>query len=555
MDLRGCARQTRTSTFDFAAARPYAGSHMRIVVADPISEHGLEILRRPGWEVLTPSREALSGSLADADALLVRSATRVTAELLTAAPRLRVVGRAGVGVDNIDLDAATARGVLVMNTPGGNAVSVAEHALALMLAVARRIPQCSASIHAGRWEKPESIGVELRGKTLGLIGFGRVGSEAARRARALEMRVLAVDPFVSEEVARDAGVELAAMTEVLSQSDFISLHTALNPATEKLINAKTLAQCKRGAVLINTARGELLDEFAVAEALRSGQLAGAGLDVFSEEPPKRSPLIGLPNVVATPHIAGSTREAQEEVGTLIAQQVADFLAEGALRNAVNLPALGGEQYRRARPWIELATRLGTFLAQIACGRIERVSLAFAGVPAELGTSLLRNAVLAGLLNAVLDEKVNLVNAAQVAAARGLAVEERARRRDQGYPDSIEAAAESADASKRVAVEATVLHGVSPRILQLDGIELETPLTGTMLFFRNRDVPGVIGEIGTLLGSLGVNISTFALGRRDARHGGEAMALVQLDGKVPDAIVPAVLKIATITEARLLRLPD
>jgi D-3-phosphoglycerate dehydrogenase len=528
---------------------------MRIVVADPISQHGLEILRRPGWEVLTPSRDALSGALAEADALLVRSATRVTPELLAAAPRLRVVGRAGVGVDNIDLDAATTRGVLVMNTPGGNAVSVAEHALALMLAVARSIPQCTAAIHAGRWEKPATIGVELRGKTLGLVGFGRVGSEVARRARALEMRVLAFDPFVSEAVASDAGVELAAMAEVLAQSDFISLHTALNPATEKLFNAQTLTKCKRGAVLINTARGELLDETAVAEALRSGQLLGAGLDVFSEEPPKGSLLIGLPNVIATPHIAGSTREAQEEVGTLIVQQVADFLAEGALRNAVNLPALGGEQYRRARPWIDVATRLGAFLAQIAAGRIERVRLAFAGVPAELGTSLLRNAVLTGLLNAVLDEKVNLVNAGQVAAARGLAIEERTRRRDQGYPDTIEATAESGGGGQRVAVEATVLHGVSPRILRVDGVELEAPLAGTMLFFRNQDVPGVIGEIGTVLGSRGVNISTFALGRRDAQRGAAAMALVQLDGEVPDAIVHSVLKIAAITEARLLRLAD
>ncbi len=527
---------------------------MRIVVADPISQHGIEILGRPGWEVLAPSRESLTSALAEADALLVRSATRVTAELLAAAPRLRVVGRAGVGVDNIDLDAATARGVLVMNTPGGNAVSVAEHALALMLAVARRIPQCNTSIHDGRWEKPSPLGVELRGKVLGLVGFGRVGSEVARRARALEMRVMAYDPFVSEAAARDAGVEPATLAEVLAQSDFISLHTALNPATEKMFNAGTLALCKRGAVLINAARGELLDEPAVAEALRSGQLSGAGLDVFAEEPPRGSPLIGLANVVATPHIAGSTREAQEEVGTLIAQQVADFLSEGALRNAVNLPALGGEQYRRARPWIELATRLGNFLAQIAAGRFERVTLAFAGVPAELGTSLLRNAVLAGMLNAVLDEKVNLVNAGQVAAARGLAIEERTRRRDQGYPDTIEVSAESAGTGGRVTVEATVLHGVSPRILQVDGIELEAPLAGTMLFFRNRDVPGVIGEIGTVLGSRGVNISTFALGRRVGQPGAEAMALVQMDGEVSETIVQSVLKIGAITEARLLRLP-
>jgi D-3-phosphoglycerate dehydrogenase len=356
---------------------------MRIVVAAPISERGIEILRAPGWEVLTPAREALRDALATADALIVRSATRVTSELLEAAPRLRVVGRAGVGIDNIDVDAATARGVLVMNTPGGNSVSVAEHTLALMLAVARRIPQLSASIRAGRWEKSGGEGVELRGKTLGLIGLGRVGSEVARRARAFGMSVIAHDPAVTEEAARDMGVDLLPLGQLFGRSDFLSVHAALSPATEKLICAGTLAQCKRGAILINTARGELVDETALAEALRSGRLAGAGLDVFAEEPPLRSPLIGLANVIATPHIAGSTREAQEEVGTLIAEQVFSFLTEGALRNAVNLPAVDAEHYRRARPWIEMVTRLGAFVAQIACGRFERVGLPFAGESDEL----------------------------------------------------------------------------------------------------------------------------------------------------------------------------
>jgi D-3-phosphoglycerate dehydrogenase len=527
---------------------------MRIVVADPISQRGLELLRAREWEVSTPAKGELSGALAEADALIVRSATRVTDELLAAAPKLRVVGRAGVGVDNIDLDSATRRGVLVMNTPGGNAVSVAEHTLALLMAVARRIPQHSAAIHAGRWEKSGAQGVELRGKTLGLAGLGRVGAEVARRAQALEMRVIAYDPYVSEAVARDAGVELFALNEMLAQSDFVSLHAALSASTEKMINAQTLAQCKRGAVLINAARGELVDEAALADALRSGQISSAGLDVFAEEPPANSPLLRLDNVVATPHVAGSTREAQEEVGTLIAQQVFDFLNEGALRNAVNLPALSGEQYRRVRPWIDMAMRLGSFLAQISDGRFERVSLAFAGEPGALGASVLRNAVLAGLLNTVLDEKVNLVNAGQVAASRGVAVDERTRRREQGYPDTIEAAVQ-AGASRSITVEATVLLGVSQRILQVDGIAVEAPLAGTMLFFRNRDIPGAIGEIGTVLGSRGVNISTFALGRRDATRGAQAMALVQLDGDVPNSILQAVRGIAAITEARLVRLPD
>jgi D-3-phosphoglycerate dehydrogenase len=531
---------------------------MNIVVADPISQRGLELLRKPGWEVSTPSRDGLAASLAAADALIVRSATQVTEQILEAAPKLRVVGRAGVGVDNIDLDAATRRGVLVMNTPGGNAVSVAEHTLALLMAVARRIPQHSAAIHAGRWEKSGAQGVELRGKTLGLVGLGRVGNEVARRARAMEMLVLAYDPYVSESAARDAGVELSGLTELLARSDFVSLHAALSPSTEKLINAEALAKFKPGAVLVNAARGELVDEVALADALRSGKLSGAGLDVFAEEPPKNSPLLGLPNAVFTPHIAGSTREAQEEVGTLIAQQVYDFLTDGALRNAVNLPALSGEQYRRVRPWIDLAERLGSFLAQIGGARFERVSLAFAGEPAVLGASLLRNAVLAGLLNTVLDEKVNLVNAGQAASARGLVIEERTRRREQGYPDTIEVAireSPSGTSSHSIAAEATVLHGVSPRILRVDGIELEAPLAGTMLFSRNRDVPGAIGEIGTVLGGRGVNISTFALGRRDSVGGAEAIALVRLDGDVPDSILQPVRGISAVTEARLVRLRE
>jgi D-3-phosphoglycerate dehydrogenase / 2-oxoglutarate reductase len=549
-----CYASEKWKSFDMSSEHPYANPIMKIVVADSISQRGLELLRKPGWNVITPSRDELIASLAEADALIVRSATQVTAQILEAAPNLRVIGRAGVGVDNVDLDAATRRGVLVMNTPGGNAVSVAEHTLALLMSVARRIPQHSAAIHAGRWEKSGSQGVELRGKTLGLVGLGRVGNEVARRARAMEMLVLAYDPYVSESVARDAGVELSGLNELLERSDFVSLHAALSPATEKLINAEKLAHFKQGAVLVNAARGELIDESALADALRSGKLSGAGLDVFAVEPPKDSPLIGLSNAIFTPHIAGSTREAQEEVGTLIAQQVHDFLTEGGLRNAVNLPALSGEQYRRVRPWIDLAERLGSFLAQIGGARFERVNLAFAGEPAAMGASLLRNAVLAGLLNAVLDEKVNLVNAGQAASSRGLVIEERTRRREQGYPDTIEVAIHGS-ASQSIAAEATVLHGVSPRILRVDGIELEAPLAGTMLFSRNRDVPGAIGEIGTVLGKRGVNISTFALGRRDAVGGAEAIALVRLDGEVQESILEFVRGISAVTEARLVRLPE
>jgi D-3-phosphoglycerate dehydrogenase len=528
---------------------------MKIVVADKISERGVELLRQPGWTVVSSRPGEAAADLADADALIVRSATRVTSELLEKAPRLRVVGRAGVGVDNIDLEAATRRGVLVMSTPGGNAISVAEHTFALLLALARQVPRLDAAIRAGRWEKSSAAGTELRGKTLGLIGLGRIGSEVARRARAFEMRVLAFDPYISEAAAREVGVDLVSLPHLLAESDFVSLHAALSPATQNLVNAGTLAKMKPGARLINAARGELVDEAALADALKSGHLAGAALDVFAEEPPKNSPLTGLPNLIATPHVAGSTAEAQEEVGTLIAQQVRDFLAEGVIRNAVNLPALSAEQYRRVRPYLELAERLGSLVSQAAAVRPARIRIRYAGEVAEAGTHLLRSAVLTGILNAVLDEKVNLVNAAAVAASRGLTVLEETRRREHGFPNTLEVAAlpEPGSAAKGFTAEGTVLHDASPRVLQIDGISLEAQLAGTILYVRNRDEPGVIGQIGTLLGKQGVNIATFALGRRDTAPGAEAVSLVRLDGEVSESAVEPIRKISAVTEVKLLHL--
>src|SRR6202789_3802777 len=415
---------------------------IKVIVADKISERGQALLRDAGWNVVTPSATELSPAIADADALIVRSATKVTPALLELAKKLRVIGRAGVGVDNVDVPAATHRGILVMNTPGGNAVSVAEHTFALMLALARSVPQSNAAIQAGRWEKTSS-GMELRGKTLGLVGLGRVGSEVARRARALEMKVLAYDPYVTQAAARELDVELVPFEDLLRRSDVISLHTALSAATEKMMNAAAFAQMKKGARLINCARGELIDEAALAEALRSGHLSGAAVDTFATEPPKNSPLIGLPNLIATPHIAGSTAEAQEEVGTLIAQQVREYLAEGLIRNAVNMPALSAEQYRRLRPYLELGARLGALVAQAApSASFSRIGIRYAGEPAELGSHVIRSAVLIGLLNCVLEQKVNMVNAAQAAAARGLIVEETTRRRERGFPNTLEVAAEN-----------------------------------------------------------------------------------------------------------------
>jgi len=528
---------------------------MKVIVADKISERGVELLKQQaGWNVVLTTKETLNAEIADADALIVRSATRVTAELLDKARKLRAVGRAGVGVDNIDLSEATKRGVLVMSTPGGNAVSVAEHTFALLLALVKQVPRLDKAIHEGRWEKSSAAGTEVRGKTLGLIGLGRIGSEVAVRAEAFDMRVLGYDPFISEAAAHEVSVELVPLETLLAESDFVSLHAALSPATQNLINANTLEKMKKGARLVNAARGELIDEAALADALKSGKLAGAALDVFAEEPPKNSPLIGLPNVIATPHVAGSTAEAQEEVGTQIAVQVRDYLAEGVIRNAVNLPALSAEQYRRVQPYLELAERLGSLVSQAAASRPARIRIRYAGEVAEVGTHLLRSAVLAGVLNEVLDEKVNVVNAPAVAAARGLKVEEETRRREHGFPNTLEVAAlPEKTGGAAFTAEGTVLHDGSPRVLAIDGIPLEAQLEGTILYLRNRDEPGVVGKVGTTLGKLGVNIATFALGRRAAERGAEAISLVQLDGPVSASILAPIREIGAITEAKLLRL--
>ncbi|HEY2352460.1 MAG TPA: phosphoglycerate dehydrogenase [Candidatus Acidoferrum sp.] len=529
---------------------------MKVIVADKISERGVKLLKeQSGWNIVLTTKDNLVAEIADAQALIVRSATKVTAELLDKAPMLRCVGRAGVGVDNIDLEAATKRGIVVMSTPGGNAVSVAEHAFALMLSLARQVPRLDKAFHEGRWEKSSAAGVELSGKTLGLIGLGRIGSDVAVRAEAFDMRVLGYDPYISEAAAKEFSVELVSLEQLLAESDFVSLHTALSPTTQNLINAASLAKMKKGAFVINTARGELIEEKALAEALKSGHLGGAGLDVFAEEPPKNSPLAELANVVGTPHVAGSTTEAQEGVGTQVAVQVKDYLAEGIIRNAVNLPVLSAEQYRRVRPYLELAERLGSLVSQASQTRPSRIRIRYAGEVAEVGTHLLRSAVLAGVLNAVLDEKVNVVNAPSIATARGLKVEEETRRREHGFPNTLEIAVlpGSGASDEGFSAEGTVLYDGSPRILQIEGISLEAQLEGTILYLRNRDEPGVIGQVGTMLGKYGVNIATFALGRREAARGAQAVSLVRLDGEVFNSILEPIKGIPAITEAKLLRL--
>jgi D-3-phosphoglycerate dehydrogenase len=512
---------------------------MNILIAEPLAPAALDLLRsEPGWNVIESNPKEYRAHLATAEALIVRSAVKVTAEVLRQAPNLRVVGRAGVGVDNVDLPAATEHGVLVMNTPGGNAVSVAEHALALMLAMARSIPQASASTRAGRWEKKRFLGTELRGKTLGVIGLGSIGLEVVKRARPFGMKIVAFDPFVTAQVVSDESVELVALEELYRRSDYLTLHASLTAQTLNLLNREAFGQMKEGVRIVNCARGELIDAGALAEALASGRVGGAALDVFSPEPPPPDwPLFQNEALIATPHIAGSTEEAQEIVGIRIAEQIREYLKNSVVINAVNMPAVSAEEFRQLRPYVELARRLGAFVAQIAQGSPCGVRFAYSGRLAESNTNLIRNAALSGMLNRFLSQRANLVNAAQIAAGRGWRIEEARGARLQ-YADSL-AVALVTERGESTA-EGTVLLDVSPRLLRVDGIYVEAPLEGHLIFMKNQDVPGVIGRVGTILGENHINIANFSLGRRenhaDPAEPAEAVAVVHVDEPAGEAVL-------------------
>ncbi len=523
---------------------------MKILVADSVSERAVDILReQQGWDVVFLPKKAgakVADEIRDADALVVRSATKVTAELLAAAERLRVIGRAGTGVDNVDLDAATQKGVVVMNTPGGNAVSVAEHALALLLGLARRIPQADALMKQGRWEKKKLEGTELRGKTLGLIGLGQIGSEVARLAKAFEMKIVAYDPYVSSLLADELDVKLASIEEVFKSSDFISLHCSLTPETRHLVNARTLALAQPGIRIVNCARGELVNEADLLAGLECGLVAGAALDVFEKEPPVDSKLVSHPSVIATPHIAGSTEEAQEIVGIRIAEQVRDFLVTGVARSAVNMPAISADEYKKLEPYIQLGEKLGGFLAQIAGERIREVKISYDGGLAELNTHLVRNAVLKGVLTHALSEQVNLINAGAVAKKRGVEVGELRSARRANFSNSlgigIFTEGESASGVGMVGVRGAL------RLLGVNDIDIEAPLRGIIIYIRNQDVPGVIGRVGTILGDRKINIATFTLGR-DAQTQ-QAIALVNVDDKVPEEALQEIRVIPAVKTARV-----
>lgn len=527
---------------------------MKVLISDKVSEKTLEILQaEKSFQIVNLPAQAnlkLADEIRDADALVIRSATKATAQLLEAAAKLRAIGRAGVGVDNVDLEAATRRGIVVMNTPGGNATAVAEHTLALLLALARRVPAADATMKQGRWEKKKLEGIELRGKTLGLIGLGKIGTEVARLGRSFEMDVVAYDPFVSGLVAREQQVRLAPLQQVLAEADFISLHASATPQTHHLINAETLAQTKRGVRIVNCARGELIDEAALLAALESGQVAGAGLDVFEVEPPRDQKLVTHPNVVSTPHIAGSTEEAQEIVGIRIAEQVRDFLLTGVARNAVNMPSISAEEYKKLAPYIQLGEKLGAFLAQLACERLEEVRLSYDGGLAQLNTHLVKNAVLKGVLNRMLSEQANLVNAGALAQERGLEVTEMRSARRAGFSNSLGIALKT-ESDTTTALGMVDIRG-ELRILGVNDLDIDAPLEGYILFMRNQDVPGVIGRVGTILGNAKVNIANFALGRKAGQAGGDALGLVNVDSPVPESVLNELRSIPAVRAAKVVQ---
>ena len=535
---------------------------MKIILAEKVSPATLAVFReQPDWQILTADQVdgRLAEELADADALIVRSAVKVDAGLLEHANSLRVIGRAGIGVDNIDLEAATRKGIAVMNTPGANAVAVAEHTLGLMLSLARHLSRANELTKAGKWEKKSLEGTELRGKVLGIVGLGRIGMEVARRARAFGMTCIAYDPFVSAEIARESSVDLRHLDDVLAASDYLSLHLALTPQTHGFVNNAAIAKMKRGVRILNCARGELIDEQALCSGITSGQVGGAALDVFPLEPPVNSPLLKLDNIIVTPHIAGSTREAQEAVGVQIAHQVKEYLAHGVIQNAVNVPSVSYEEYVEMQPYLVLAERLGAFLVQSLGTEkgVREISLRYKGRIANWKTQLLRNAATMGVLHSMLAGEANLVNAETIAESRGIRVKESAKDKASGAAGDVISITLRTPTGEHAAA-GTVLHGSSPRLLQYESIDIEAPLERDLLFLRNKDVPGVVGRVGTILGEHQVNIANFSLGRADVRKvaafgesvdAQQAVVVVQVDSRVPELALEELRKIPAVTVAR------
>jgi len=527
-------------------------SRLRVLVTDNLSQRGGDFLRQaPGFDVVVqnkPTPEALKDLCREMDALIVRSATRVTADLLASAPRLKVVGRAGVGVDNVDLEAATARGVVVMNTPGGNTISAAEHTVSMLLSLAKHIPQATASMKGGKWEKGKFLSVELSGKTLGIIGLGRIGSEVAKRAKAFNLHVLAYDPFISAEAAQALGVELVELPELYRQADFITIHTPLTAETQNLICAATVAQMKDGVRIVNCARGGVVNEADLYAALTSGKVAGAALDVFAQEPTTDSPLFSLPNFISTPHLAAASEEAQEAVAVEVAQQVIDYLQKGIIRNAVNAPSVPLEMLRILQPYLALGEKLGRLASQLCEGRLAEIHLEYRGEIASLDCVPLTVATVKGILDPIHDS-VNMVNALAIAKGRGIRLIESKSTEATDFASLITVALKTDHGKTETA--GTLFSRQDPRVVDIDGFRLEAVLDGYMLVFSNLDVPGVIGRMGTLLGQNSVNIAGMQLGRE--RRGGRAVSIVNVDDPIPAPVLDEIRRMPNIVYAKLVRI--
>jgi D-3-phosphoglycerate dehydrogenase / 2-oxoglutarate reductase len=524
----------------------------RVLISDALSPAAVALFEDRGVKVefqpsLGKDKEKLAETINGFDGLAIRSATKITAKILDGAKSLKVIGRAGIGVDNVDIPAATARGIIVMNTPFGNSITTAEHAITLMLSLARQIPEADASTRAGKWEKNKFLGVEMFGKTLGIIGCGNIGSIVADRAIGLRMKVIAYDPYLSAERALDLGVEKVELDQLLRRADFITLHTPLTDKTRNIISRESLALTKKGVRLINCARGELVDEAALFDALTAGHVAGAALDVFVEEPATASPLFALPNVVCTPHLGASTTEAQENVALQVAEQMSDYLIRGAITNALNFPSISAEEAPKLKPFVALAEKLGSFAGQLTETGIKRVQLSYDGAVAQMNTRALTSAAIAGLLRPMLQD-VNVVSAPIVAKERGIVVEETRREAEGDYESLINVTVMTDRQTRSVA--GTVYADGRPRIVNIKGIRIDAEFGPSMLYVTNQDKPGFVGRFATILADAGINIATFHLGRDNA--GGNAIALVEVDGAVPPDVLAQVLEIPNVQQVKPLR---
>ena len=521
----------------------------RVLISDQMDPKAEQIFRERGCDVdvitgKTP--EELKAIIGQYDGLAIRSTTKLTKELIEAATKLKVVGRAGIGVDNIDIPAASLKGIVVMNTPFGNSITTAEHAIALMFALARQLPEADASTQAGKWEKNRFMGVEVTGKTLGLIGAGNIGSIVASRALGLRMKVIAFDPFLTPERAVEMGVEKVDLDTLLARADFITLHTPLTDQTRNILSRENLAKTKKGVRIINCARGGLIDEDALKDALDTGHVAGAALDVFVNEPARESPLFGTPNFISTPHLGASTDEAQVNVAIQVAEQLSDYLISGGVTNALNMPSLSAEEAPKLKPYMALAENLGSLVGQLAHGSLDKISIEVEGAAAQLNVKPITAAVLSGLMRRYSDT-VNMVNAPFMAKERGLDVREIRHDREGVYHTLVRVTVATSQGDRSVA--GTLFGAAQPRLVEIFGIGIEADLDGPMLYIVNEDAPGFIGRIGTLLGEAGINIGTFHLGRRNA--GGEAVLLLSVDSPVPQDVLDAACKLPGVKTVKAL----